>query len=165
MDKLTLILENIRSAHNVGAIARSAAAFGVIDIYCVGITPYPAQANDRRLPHVMNRATKQIAKTALGAESSCTFTHYPSIEAALKSLPPDTHIFALEQTGNSQDLRKASCLTPAALLLGNEVEGVSEVGLMSAKQIFEITHSQHKESLNVAAAAAIALYQLADSIN
>jgi 23S rRNA (guanosine2251-2'-O)-methyltransferase len=68
--QIILIIHNIRSTHNVGSLMRSADGFGVKHIYLTGYTPYPKKENDQRLPHIYEKMTKQINKTALGAENN-----------------------------------------------------------------------------------------------
>ena len=67
--EIVVIAHNIRSAHNVGAILRTSDGFGVSKVYCTGYTPYPELPGDPRLPHLRQKITKQIHKTALGAEA------------------------------------------------------------------------------------------------
>jgi len=67
MLRIVLIAHNVRSAHNVGSILRSADGFGVERVYLTGFTPHPQTSDDKRMPHVAKRAADQIAKTALGA--------------------------------------------------------------------------------------------------
>ena len=81
MTKITLILHNIRSTHNVGAIFRTAEGFGAQEIILSGYTPYPQlEQNDPRLPHISEKLTSQIHKTALGAETMVPFRYVESIE-------------------------------------------------------------------------------------
>ena len=80
MPKITLLLHNIRSTHNVGAIFRTAEGFGVQQIILSGYTPYPKTTNDPRLPHIADKLTSQIHKTALGAENMVPFTYYESLD-------------------------------------------------------------------------------------
>ncbi|MEX0668255.1 MAG: TrmH family RNA methyltransferase [Candidatus Saccharimonadales bacterium] len=164
MGQEILILDNIRSAYNVGSIIRSSAAFGITQIYCVGITPYPAIDNDPRLPHVVKQADKRIAKTALGAQAHISFKHSDSIEPVIKQLKSDgMSIYALEQHPEARDLKTFKPKQPFALILGTEVDGISNQILSLCDEIIEIKHSENKESLNVASAAAIALYSLSEA--
>ena len=73
MPEIVVIAHNIRSTHNVGAIFRTSEGFGVSKIILSGYTPYPALANDPRLPHIARKLTSQIHKTALGAEEIVPF--------------------------------------------------------------------------------------------
>lgn len=162
MPKITLILHNIRSTHNVGSIFRTADGFGVEKIICSGYTPYPKIENDPRLPHISEKLTSQIHKTALGAEEMVPFEYYEDITEwfAENNLP----IVALEQSSNS--IRLDNYIPPEefALLLGEEVHGIEKQYLSKTDTILEIPMKGKKESFNVSVAAAIALYQLSRAI-
>jgi 23S rRNA (guanosine2251-2'-O)-methyltransferase len=158
---LTLVLDNLRSAHNVGSILRTADAAGVIQVICVGTTPHPALLSDQRPGHVAARNTREIAKTALGAEESVSISYEPDLRATLKTLrDAGTTIVALEQDDNSTNLFDYKSAGPIALILGNEVDGVDLDALEDNDIFLEIPMKGTKESLNVAVAAGIAIYQL-----
>lgn len=160
----TLILDNLRSAHNVGSILRTADAFGITNVICVGTTPHPALPNDLRPGHVAVSNTREIAKTALGAEKSISVSYEPDLKETLKRLRNENiTLLALEQSGKSIALFdfKTRTNTLYGLILGNEVEGVDLSALESSDLILEIPMQGTKESLNVAVAAGIAMYQLA----
>lgn len=163
MPQITLLLHNIRSAHNVGSIFRSAEGFGVKKIICSGYTPYPKLHNDSRLPHIAHKLTAQIHKTALGAETMVPYTYYETLDAWLcendagKKIP----IYGLEQSPDSTSLRTfASPSSDFALLLGEEVRGIESHYLCWCDKILEIPMNGCKESFNVSVAAGIALYAL-----
>src|ERR1044072_5363322 len=86
MAEIIVIAHNIRSTHNVGAIFRTCEGFGVSRLILSGYTPYPTIENDSRLPHIRDKLTAQIHKTALDAETLVPFEYQetPNIEA-LKS--------------------------------------------------------------------------------
>lgn len=157
MPKITLLLHNIRSTHNVGSIFRSAEGFGVTKIILSGYTPYPTLPGDKRLPHIANKITNQIHKTALGAETMVPFEYHETLKTWLDSntLP----LIALEQAPNSTDLRDFTPPPQFALLLGEEVHGITPEILDMCNQILEIPMRGQKESFNVSVAAGIALYQ------
>lgn len=156
---MILLLDNIRSAQNVGAIARTADAMGLKTIYTLGMTPHMKQVSDDRLPHVITTAEKRIAKTALGAESLLK-KHFPTFED-FQAAYPNYQIVSVEQSASSVPIYKCPPLTPqTALVLGHEVDGVSDAILAASSLIVEIPMHGSKESLNVSAAAAIALYAL-----
>lgn len=163
MADVTLILDNIRSTHNVGSIFRTADGFGVREIICTGYTPHPSYPGDTRLPHIRDRITHQIHKTALGAEDQIPFRYYPHIadwiadNAASDSPLP---LYALEQTPNSIVLHDAKPADRYALLLGEEVHGISTAVLDVCAAVFEIPMQGAKESFNVSVATGIALYGL-----
>lgn len=159
---IVLILDNIRSALNVGAILRSADVFGVSEVWCCGITPYPLLTDDQRLPYIVSKATKMIAKTALGAETTIKTLHFATTAEAIRAARAKKyHIYALEQDKKSISLSALEPNYPLALVLGNENRGVSLDTLNMVDSIVEIPQFGHKESLNVSVAAGIALYALA----
>jgi len=159
--QLVLILDNIRSAHNVGAIFRTAAGLGVNHIYCVGLTPYPAIANDRRLPHIANKASAKIAKTALGSQSAVDFSPVDLPARLVDDLTRSGFTIAcLEITPGAVKLDDYQPPAKLALVLGNEVGGVDRFWLDRSSQTLAIPMRGQKQSLNVAAAAAIAVYSL-----
>src|SRR6266851_4706841 len=81
--RFRLILSDIRSSGNVGAILRTADACAIELVYACGYTPYPHQANDLRPAHIVSSNTRAIAKTALGAESTVPVLHFPDTTSAI----------------------------------------------------------------------------------
>jgi len=164
MSAITLVLHNIRSTYNVGAIFRSAEGFGVHEIICCGYTPYPIVSDDSRLPHIREKLTAQIHKSALGAEHMVPFRHFDTLEAWLKHNQSSTHLplVALEQAPNSQNLRDFTPPETFALILGEEVYGIENNYLEVCDFILEIPMRGQKESFNVSVAAGIALYGLSN---
>lgn len=159
MQPLALIVHDIRSAHNVGSIMRTADCFGISTIYFSGYTPYPALDNDSRLPHLAQKINAQIAKTALGAEKTVPFSLHPTIQATLSAAKNDGYTIAvLEQDAHSTALSSYTFKEPTAIVVGNELEGVAEWTKRNADVILEISQYGTKESLNVASATAIALF-------
>lgn len=156
MKQLTLVLDNIRSAYNVGSILRSAAAFGAGELVCIGITPYTKQPDDSRLPHVAERAHHQIIKTALGGEKHVRVSHVETFEQFAGSY--HYPLLALEQDPSATPITEFKPQLPCAIIIGNEVDGIGAEALEKADSIIEIPHGQGKESLNAASAAAIGLY-------
>ncbi|MBI2690871.1 MAG: TrmH family RNA methyltransferase [Solirubrobacterales bacterium] len=159
---ITVILDDIRSTYNVGAIARTLDAVGGGRLICAGITPYPYLGpGDDRSPVVISANNKAIQKTALGADATVEFAHAADIDAALAMLPEGAQTFALEQDDRSIelfDLKNAA--GDIALLLGSETRGIATETLNSCDAIVEIPQFGEKESLNVSVAAGIALYHL-----
>ena len=146
-----LILDNIRSVHNVGSIFRTAETIGVTKIYCVGATPTPI---DR-----FNRKRKDFAKVALGAEDLVPWEYSDQPIALAERLKKEGfQIIAVEQTASSIDYRKVKVNRKTAVVFGNEVEGVSEPLLKLADMVAEISLKGKKESLNVSVAAGISLF-------
>jgi len=161
MIKLALILMDIRSTHNVGSIMRSADCFGVSHIYFAGYTPYPKLLTDKRLPYLADKISRSIHKTALGAETNLPFSVYnKSANALIAARRAGYTLAALEQSPNSQPLQDYHAPAKLALILGNEVTGVSRQTLKTCDVILEITMLGKKESLNVSTSAAIALYAM-----
>ncbi len=141
-----VILENIRSLHNVGAIFRTADGAGWDKVYLTGYTGCPP---DRR-----------IEKVSLGAEDFLPWEHYDSaIELSKELKKKGFEIIALEQSETSEDIFDAKDFgEDVALFLGNEVEGVSEEILENCTRHLEIPMYGQKKSLNVSVAAGIALF-------
>lgn len=162
MPGITLIAHNIRSAHNVGAIFRTAEGFGVNKIILSGYSPYPAHDDDKRLPHESRKVSQQIHKTALGAELIVPFERYPVLDSwlATNQAGPRLPIVALEQAENSIPINKFNCPDEIALLLGEEVKGIADTYMQLADYTVEIPMKGQKESFNVSVATGIALYAL-----
>ncbi len=152
-----ILLDNVRSAQNVGSILRTAAAFGVETVWCYGITPYPAQNDDSRLPHIQARADKVIRKIALLDQPHKLAK--PLTRISHDWLSQFSQIAALEQTENSNGITQLSNKPKTLLIVGNEIDGVSSE-LLSIADVYEIPMSPGKESLNVSSATAVGLYQL-----
>jgi 23S rRNA (guanosine2251-2'-O)-methyltransferase len=145
--EIYLILHNIRSAYNVGSIFRTADAAGVKKIYLCGYTPTPDN--------------QKVVKTSLGAEKYVPWEYYKQTWQLLKKLKiKKIHIIALEQTKKSVDYRQFKPKFPLALVVGNEVKGLSKKILTYADKIIAIPMYGKKESLNVVVATGIALYKL-----
>ena len=161
MPEIIVIAHNIRSTHNVGAIFRTAEGFGVAKIILSGYTPYPHITNDTRLPHIAEKLTAQIHKTALGAEAMVSFIYQetPNLQQ-LKDA--GFTIVGLEQDARSVMLPSYDTPQKVALLLGEEVEGITKELRSECDDIVEIPMHGRKESFNVSVAAGIALYALSN---
>lgn len=159
MPQIIVIAHNIRSTHNVGSIFRTAEGFGVKKIILSGYTPYPTVKNDARLPHISEKITSQIHKTALGAETLVPFEYAEALDLGTLRLA-GYRIVALEQAPNSINLRDYQPLDKLALLLGEEVHGITPELLSQVDDIVEIPMHGAKESFNVSVATGIALYAL-----
>jgi 23S rRNA (guanosine2251-2'-O)-methyltransferase len=161
MIDIILLVHDIRSCHNVGSLLRTAEGFGVSKVYLTGYTPYPSTTHDTRLPHIHQKLSQQISKTALGAESLVAWEHHDDITQVITKLKEGGYtLAALEQTLTSTPLPTYQSPQKIALLLGREVEGIDPVLLQQAEAILEIPMLGQKESFNVVNAAAVALYQL-----
>ena len=151
--QISLLLHNIRSAHNVGSIFRTADATGVSKIYLSGHTPTPI---DR-----FGRMRKDIAKVSLGAEKDIDWESVNNVEKLIKKLKKENfEIVGLEQDKRSVDYRDYRVGGKALVILGEEVKGVTRYVLDLCDQIIEIPMHGKKESLNVSVAAGIILYAL-----
>jgi len=117
--------------------------------------------NDSRLPHLSAKLTKDIAKTALGAEQTIVIELYDDLSDLLARLKDvGTKVIGLEQTPNSLNIRTFTAAEDVVLLLGREVEGIDTEYLTLCDYILEIPMVGKKESFNVSVATGIALYQL-----
>jgi len=162
MHTLVLVVDNIRSTHNVGSLLRTCDGLGIAEVYLCGITPYPLiKGADTRLPHISAKLTKDIHKTALGAEETVVWHYCATTNEALHILKKSGYIIlALEQSNTSVALDTYTLQQKSALIVGPEVTGMSADVLSLADVIVEIPMHGHKESLNVSVAAGIALYSL-----
>jgi len=148
-----LILENLRSAENVGSIFRTADACGITQIILIGTTPCPI---DR-----FKRARKDIAKSSLGAEKNIPWKYAKTIGPLLKKLHSEKFcLIALEQNPQSEDYKKflrARIKNDCAIIIGNEPKGIPLSTLNKVDTIAEIPMRGSKESLNVSVATGIFL--------
>lgn len=159
MSKLVLIVHNVRSTHNVGSLLRTADGLGITKVYLTGITPYPIEIDDSRLPHIAEKLTRQIHKTALGAETSVEWEHIEAIDQVLAKLKDDEYsCVAVEQAPDSIALPEFQPPEKLALIVGREVEGIEPEILEACDYTVEIPMFGDKESFNVAVAAGMALY-------
>lgn len=147
MKKLFVICDNIRSLENIGSIFRTSDALKVDKIFLCGISGKP--------PH------PKIARTALGAEKTVPFEyHWQSWRIIDKMKEDGIKIIALEQTAKSIDYTDFKPKFPLALVIGNEVKGVSKSILKKADKIIHLPMWGKKESLNVSVAFGVAGYQI-----
>jgi 23S rRNA (guanosine2251-2'-O)-methyltransferase len=156
---VVVIAHDMRSTHNVGSLLRTADGLGAKRVYLTGYTPYPTFPGDSRLPHIHQKLTDQIRKTALGVESTDLWRHQTSVTELIDELREEGYqIIALEQAPESVNLADFSPSDKLAIILGREVDGIEPDLLARADKIVEIPMHGVKESLNVVQAAAIALY-------
>ncbi len=161
MTKIVLILNNIRSCHNVGSLLRTADGLGIEKVFLCGYTPHPAFKGDTRLPHLVKKLTKQISKTALGAEEKIAWEYTENINEVLTKLEEQGYSLAcLEQTKQAAPLNLYRPTNKVALILGNELLGIDSDLLIRIKNHLFIPMFGSKESFNVVQAAAMALYHL-----
>lgn len=146
---IRLVLDNIRSHHNVGSIFRTSDALAIEGIDLCGYTPIP--------PH------REIHKTALGATESVSWAHFEKTTDRIQQLLNEGYsVFALEQTEDSTTLQDLSVLenTPIAVVLGNEVSGVDQEVIDLCKGVIEIPQFGTKHSFNVSVSTGILLWEL-----
>jgi 23S rRNA (guanosine2251-2'-O)-methyltransferase len=149
-DKIEVIavLENIRSAYNVGSVFRTADAFLIEGVYITGYTARP--------PH------KEISKTALGAQDSVDWSYFEKTKIAIEELKKNGYkIFAVEQVADSISLENLSTLDidKIAFIFGNEVSGVEQDTILLCDGCIEIPQFGVKHSLNISVAAGIVLWE------
>ena len=145
--EIVLVLHNIRSRFNVGAIFRTADAAGVAKIYLCGITPAP--------PH------PKIDKVALGAEKTVPFEKYAQTKRLLAKLKKESYyLVSLEQSKKSIPYYTLKAHFPLALLLGSEVKGIPPALIRQCNKAIEIPMHGKKESLNVGIATGIVLFDI-----
>ncbi len=160
MVKVIVIAHNIRSTHNIGSIFRTCEGFGVSKIIFSGYSPYPRlSVKETRLPHLVEKLTTQIHKTALGAETMVLFEYLENVDYISLKKSGYT-IVGLEQDSRSVMLNKFKCPSKIALVLGEEVHGLTKEIVDSCDTLVEIPMSGQKESFNVSVAAGIALYAI-----
>lgn len=144
-----VVLENIRSAYNVGSVFRTADAFLIEAIFVIGYSARP--------PH------KEIKKTALGAEDTVAWKHFRTSEEAIAELRQLGYaVYGIEQVEKSIPLQR---FEPAAgrgvaVIFGNEVSGVEQSTIQMADGCIEIPQLGMKHSLNIATAAGVVLWEL-----
>lgn len=143
--QFVLVLPDIRSCHNVGAMFRTADACGVDKLWLCGYTPVPPRP--------------QIDKVALGAETWVPWEQASDVLAVVRELKKNGYtIVALEKNASSVEIDTVELTGPAALIVGNEVTGVGEDLLQMADVVTHIPMQGRKESLNVSVAAGIGMY-------
>ena len=147
MKEFYVICDNIRSLENIGSIFRTADALGVSKIFLCGISGFPPN--------------HKISKTALGAEKTIAFEYYKQIGRLIDKLKKDKiSIIALEQSKDAISCLKFKPRFPLALILGNEVKGISKAILKKCDKVIELPMAGKKESLNVSVAFGVAGYHI-----
>jgi tRNA G18 (ribose-2'-O)-methylase SpoU len=146
---LIAVLENIRSAYNVGSVFRTADAFLLESVYIIGYTAQP--------PH------KEIKKTALGAEETVEWKYFSTTDEAIHHLKGIGYkVYAVEQVSDSLSLEKVAFASDekVAVIFGNEVSGVEQATIHQCEGCIEIPQLGMKHSLNIATAAGVVLWEL-----
>lgn len=151
--EIYLVLDNVRSVHNVGSIFRTADCLGVTEIILIGVTPAPI---DR-----FGRARGDFAKVSLGAEKTLSWRTFVTLAEAVKFLKSiGVQIITVEQSKDAVDYKKVKPQFPVGFIFGNEVDGLSPNTLRQADIVAEIPMLGSKESLNVGVAVGIALSRI-----
>ena len=151
---LVIILDSVRSMHNVGAIFRTGDAFLIEKVVLCGITPQP--------PH------REIHKAALGATESVDWIYEQDINVAIENLKKENfNIIGIEQTSDSQMISNFVIKSDEkyALILGNEVDGISDEALPNVDAFLEITQLGTKHSLNVSVCGGIVIWEFAKNLS
>ncbi len=151
---LVVVLDNVRSLHNVGSVFRSCDAFAIETLYLCGYTGTPPN--------------KEINKTALGATESMNWKHESDIITLLTKLKQDCYtICAIEQTQHATPLHTFAVDTEKkyALVFGNEVEGVQQNVIDTCDTVLEIAQGGTKHSLNIAVSAGVVLWEFFKKIS
>jgi tRNA G18 (ribose-2'-O)-methylase SpoU len=146
---IIVVLENIRSAYNVGSVFRTADAFLIEAIYIIGYSAKP--------PH------KEIRKTALGADDTVEWKYFKTPEEAIAELRLNGYkVYAVEQAEDSYKLHAAGFKQneKIAVIFGNEVKGVEQSTIQATDGCIEIPQFGMKHSLNIATAAGVVLWEL-----
>tara|TARA_Y100001933_G_C18604997_1_gene399688 strand:+ start:48 stop:578 length:531 start_codon:yes stop_codon:yes gene_type:complete len=144
---LVIVLDNIRSAHNVGSVFRTSDAFLVEKICLCGITPTP--------PH------KEIRKTALGASESVNWKHYANSKDCIQELKADGyHIISIEQADKAVMLNDFNPQKDIkyVLVFGNEVKGVEQAIVSASDTVIEIPQYGTKHSLNISVSSGVIIW-------
>jgi len=151
---LILVLDDIRSLHNIGSVFRTADAFLIEKIYLCGITATPPN--------------KEIHKTALGATETVTWEHQKNVNEVIKKLKTENVItLAIEQVESAAFLQNFKVQKGAkyALVFGNEVHGVSQEAVALCDGCIEIPQLGTKHSLNISVSAGIVVWDLFQKMN
>ena len=150
---LVVVLDNVRSLHNVGSVFRSCDAFRIEAVYLCGITATPPSA--------------EIHKTALGAEDSVNWKYYESALDAVEELKQKGYfVYSIEQVEGSENMAKISLDASKryAVVLGNEVKGVEQAVVNASDSCLEIPQLGTKHSLNVSVTAGIVVWEFAKQL-
>lgn len=146
MHRLHIIIDNVRSAFNVGSIFRTADATGCAKIYICGISATPDNP--------------KVNKTALSSTLTVEWEYFYKTEEAIEKLKSqDIPVYAIEVEDNSEHFQTIKFPNPVGLILGNEIDGVKSDILKMSDKIIHIPMQGMKESLNVATAAGIIMFE------
>lgn len=155
---ITLVLDNIRSLYNVGAILRTADACNIECVVLCGMTGTDEMKNPQ-LAKFKNSLGK-ISKTAIGAENTVKWIYQNDCLKYLKNLSKTHHIVSLELTNNAKTYNQTDYVFPLALVVGHEIKGVDKDIIYLSNQTIMLPMRGKKNSLNVSVATGVALYNL-----
>ncbi len=150
---IIVVLDDVRSMHNVGSVFRTADTFRVEAVYLCGITSTPPMA--------------EIHKTALGAEESVSWSYFSTAQEAVQQLKSDGYtVYSVEQVEHSTKLHRfqAESGVKYAVVLGNEVKGVHQEVVDASDGCLEIPQLGTKHSMNVSVTAGIVIYKFAEQL-
>lgn len=161
--KVYIVCDNIRSLYNVGSIFRTSDGAGIVSkIYLTGMTGYPKQGD------ITHHQTIRIAKTSLGAEKNISWQYKKDPLKIIKELKKEgVYIYSLENNNAIKKPKlysKTKYMFPLALVIGHELRGVSPEIIKLSDEMIYIPMNGIKESLNVASAYAIAIYEILKQI-
>jgi tRNA G18 (ribose-2'-O)-methylase SpoU len=146
-NKIIIVLDNVRSLHNVGSVFRTADAFLIEEIFLCGVTGTPPN--------------KEMEKTALGATDSVKWKHFKTTFEAINALKEKSYrIYAVEQAEKSIPLNKFCAEEKMALVFGNEVYGVEQEIVDVCDSVIEIPQLGTKHSLNIAVSVGVVLWEI-----
>lgn len=143
---IKVILEDIRSAFNVGSIFRTSDAAGIEELILTGITPFP--------PH------NRIPKTALGAIETVNWKYFEDKMDAIDHCGKDYQLIGVEITDQAVNYLDWDFAKPTTLVYGNEITGISEAVLQKCDKVVKIPMFGEKHSLNVATSYGIVVYEI-----
>ena len=146
---IVIVLDNIRSAHNVGSIFRTSDAFLIKKIILCGITPTPP--------------SNEIRKSALGSTNSVEWAKEEETNIAINQLKKEGYyIVGVEQVEKATEIQKFQNNKPIALIFGHEVNGISQETIDTCDEIIEIAQYGTKHSLNISVCAGIVMWKIAE---
>lgn len=168
-DKLPLmvVLDNVRSLHNVGAVFRTADAFRLAGVCLCGICVHPSGSGHTEKGGSGLTWPSDVHKTALGAEETVPYQYFADTREAVRSLQKDGYtVYAIEQAKGSTMLQdvKLDKNKKYAIVLGHEVFGVQQEVVDEADGCIEIPQYGTKHSLNVSVTAGIVMYELSTQL-
>lgn len=162
---IVVVVDDVRSLFNIGSIFRISEAGYISKIYLCGVCGHPKYEGDKRPEYVANRAEREIGKSALGVVEQVCWEYRKNAIEVIDSLKKEGYkIFVLEQTDKSVSYKNVSYSFPLCLVVGHERKGVKGSVLKRADKIVEIPIFGKVNSLNVAVAYGVVLYEVLSQI-